>query len=190
MELKYFKKEAMMEFASRITVKDAFIGAGIITTGLMLFAMRHYLFLIALIIINVFSSSALKTLRRNEIGIEMVMFSTVMSGVVYGPAVGAVMGATAMIIDYVFATRFSLFSVVTIPSYAAVGALSPLLFRFMGITTLGIAMTVAYVIASNLVICWLMGGHVEKSIRFGATNIAFNIFVFTAIAPFVLRIVA
>ncbi len=188
MELKHFRKEAIMELAGRVTVKDAFISAGIAATGLVLFAMRRYLFLIALIIINAFSSALLKSLRKNQIGVEMVMFSTVMSGVVYGPVVGAVIGATAMITDYVFATRLSLFSAVTIPSYAAVGALSPLLFNFMGITALGITMTVAYVIFSNAIICGLMGGHVEKSARFGATNIAFNTFMFTAIAPFALKI--
>lgn len=190
MELKYFRKEAVMEWVNRITVKDLFLGAGIVTTGIMLFVMRHYFFLIALIVINAFSSSALRTLRRMQIGVEMVMFSTVMSGVIYGPVVGAVMGATAMLADYVFATRFSLFSIVTIPSYAAVGALSHYLSGFMSITMLGIVMTVAYVIISNTIICWLMGGHISKSIRFAITNIAFNIFMFTAIAPFVMRLVA
>ncbi len=190
MEIKHLRKEAATRWISRITVKDAFTCAGIITTGLVLFAMRHYLFLIALILINAFSSALLKNLRRNQIGVEMVMFSTVMSGAVYGPVVGAVMGATAMITDYVFATRFSLFSVVTIPSYAVVGALSPLMFNFMGITALGIALTIAYAAFSNTIICGFMGGHINKSIRFAMTNTAFNIFMFTAVAPAVMRIVA
>ncbi len=190
MELKHLTREAVTEWISRLTVKDAFIGAGIVLTGVLLFAMRHYLFLIALITTNIFSSTALRTFRRNQIGIEMVMFSTVMSGVVYGPAMGAVMGAASMMIDYAFATRFSYFSIVTVPSYAAVGALSYYLSNFMGITTLGIAMTVAYVTISNAIICGLMGGHIGKSIRFGITNIAFNIFIFTAIAPIVMRIIA
>ncbi len=189
MELKNLTKEAATGWISRLTAKDAFIGAGIVTTGLVLFAMRHYLFLIALITINVFSSTVLKNLRRNEIGIEMVMFSAVMSGAVYGPVVGAAMGASAMLVDYAFATRFSVFGVVTIPSYAAVGFLSHYLSGIMGIATLGIMMTIAYVTFSNAIICGLMGGHIEKSLRFGLTNIAFNIFMFTAIAPFVLRII-
>ncbi len=189
MELNHLRKETAAGWASRLTVKDAFFGAGIAATAIMLFAMRHYIFLIALIMINVLSSTVLKNLRRNQIGIEMVMFSTVMSGAVYGPAIGAVTGAAAMLADYVFATRFSVFSVVTIPSYALVGLLSPFLLGLMNITTLGIVMTVAYVIISNSIICGLLGGHISKSIRFGLTNIAFNIFIFTAIAPFVLKLI-
>ncbi len=190
MKLKHPGRKAVIERLKRITVKDAFIGAGIVMTGIMLFAMRHYLFLVALIIINVLSSTLLKTFRRNQIGVEMVMFSTVMSGVVYGAVVGAVMGAASMMVDYAFATRFSYFSIVTIPSYAIVGYASRYLSSFMGITTLGIAMTIAYVVFSNAIICGFMGGHVSKSLRFGLTNIAFNIFVFTAIAPPVLRLMA
>lgn len=189
MEHKHLTRETAAGWLNRITVKDAFIGVGIVLTGVLLFAMRHYIFLIALILINVFSSTALRTFRRNQIGVEMVMFSTVMSGVVYGPIIGAVMGAASMMVDYAFATRFSYFSIITVPSYAAVGALSHYLSGFMGITALGIAMTVAYVIFSNTIICWLMGGHISKSLRFAITDVAFNIFVFTAIAPFVMRLV-
>lgn len=190
MEFKRPQIEAAAGWISRFTIKDAFIGAGIVLTGVLLFAMRHYIFLVAMIVINLFSSRKLRVLRRSQIGIEMVMFTTVMSGVVYGPVIGAVMGAASMMVDYAFATRFSYFSIVTIPSYAAVGALSHYLSGFMGITMLGIAMTVAYVIFSNSIICGLMGGHISKSLRFAITDIAFNIFVFTAIAPFVIRLVA
>ncbi len=186
---KHLKLEAIAEKLHQVTVKDVFIGAGIATTAVLLLVMRQYLFLIALIVINILSSYGLRTFRRNQIGIEMVMFTTVMSGAIYGPATGAVMGATAMLIDYAFATRLSYFSVVTIPSYALVGVLSPFLLGLMSITTLGIAMTTAYVIFSNAIICGFMGGHISKSIRFGLTDIAFNIFMFTAIAPFVLKLI-
>ncbi|MBN2454086.1 hypothetical protein JXB11_00920 [Candidatus Woesearchaeota archaeon] len=149
--------------------------------------LRSYIFLLVLISLNVLTSTLLRSLRRNQIGIEMVMFSTVMSGVLYGATIGAIMGAVSMIIDYTFATRISPFALITIPSYAAVGFISPLL-SFMSITTLGITVTVAYVVISNLIIVGLMGGQLHKSLRFGISDIAFNALIFATVAPFVLKI--
>jgi hypothetical protein len=171
----------------KFTLRNGLIAAFLLLLLILMWLFREYLFLIVLIGINVFTSTMLKFLRRNQIGVEMVMFSTVMSGVIYGPAVGAVMGALSMLVDYVFATRISLFAVVTIPSYALVGYFAPFLFNFMNITTLGIIMTIAYVIFSNSIIVGFMGGHLNKSLRFGITDIAFNAVIFMTIAPFVLK---
>ncbi|MFH1182502.1 MAG: hypothetical protein V1702_06090 [Candidatus Woesearchaeota archaeon] len=155
---------------------------------LLLFALRHYLLLLALLAVNIASSAILKTVRRNQIGVEMVMFSTVISGVLYGPAIGAVIGAVSMLIDYAFATRLSFFSIVTVPSYAAAGYISGLVGNSISITRLGISITIIYVLFTNTIIVAFMGGTLSKSIRFAATDVAFNAVMFSTVAPFVLNL--
>jgi hypothetical protein len=156
----------------------------------LLFVFRRYLLLLALLLVNVISSLLLKTFRRNQIGIEMVMFSTVVSGVLYGPVTGAVIGAISMVIDYAFATRLSFFSIVTVPSYAACGYIAGLVGNAVSITQLGITLTIIYVIFSNVIIVAFMGGTLSKSIRFGATDIAFNVVMFSTVAPAILNIMS
>jgi hypothetical protein len=143
-----------------------------------------------LLAINVASSAFLKIVRRSQIGVEMVMFSTIISGVLYGSKIGAAMGAVSMLIDYAFATRLSIFSIVTIPSYAAVGYIAGLVGGSVGITQLGIALTIIYVIFSNTMIVGLMGGTLSKSLRFAVTDVAFNAVLFSTAAPFVINLMS
>lgn len=152
---------------------------------LLLFAFRRYFLLLALLLVNIFSSAMLKTVRRHQIGVEMVMFSTVISGVLYGPVIGAVIGAVSMVIDYAFATRLSFFSIITVPSYAAAGYIAGLVGNAISITQLGIALTIIYVLFTNTIIVAFMGGTLSKSIRFGSTDIAFNAVMFSTVAPFI-----
>jgi len=186
-DLRYLSARVFHRLGS-ITAKQYTVAAVAITLIMILFAFKRYLFIVALLGMNIAISTFFRGLKRYNIGIEIVMFSAVMSGVVYGPVTGAVMGALSMVIDYVFATRLSFFSIVTIPSYAAVGYFSPLLLEPLGITKLGIIATVAYVAFTSLLIICFMGGHLSKSIRFGITNIVFNIIVFRTAAPLVLGI--
>ena len=171
-----------------IEPKQYFVAATTLVLIVLLIPLRHYFLLIVLLAINVATSALMKELRRNEIGVEMVMFSTVVSGVVYGPLMGAVIGAISMVIDYAFATRLSPFSIITIPSYAAAGYISGLVGNSIDITKLGISLTIIYVIFSNAIIVAFMGGALGKSIRFGVTDIAFNAVMFSTAAPFVLNL--
>jgi len=171
-----------------IKPKQYFVAATTVALIILLIPLRHYFLLILLLAINVATSAFLKDLRRNEIGIEMVMFSTVISGVLYGPAIGAVIGAVSMVIDYAFATRLSLFSIITVPSYAAAGYIAGLVGDSMNITQLGIVITIIYVLFTNTIIVAFMGGTLGKSIRFAATDIAFNAVVFSAAAPYVISL--
>jgi hypothetical protein len=182
-------KKKFWQKIKAIRAKQFLIYGAVVIIGLLLFAFRHYLLLLGLLMVNVISSALLKVVRRNQIGIEMVMFSTVLAGVIYGPVIGAVMGAVSMIIDYAFATRLSFFSIVTVPSYAAVGYIAGLIGPSAGITTLGITLTVGYVLFSNTIIVALMGGTLSKSITFALTDIAFNALMFSTAAPFVIKMV-
>jgi hypothetical protein len=183
------KKTRFWQKLKAVKAKQVLLGGSIVILALLLYAFRHYLLLLGFLTVNVISSALLKVVRRNQIGIELVMFSTVMSGVIYGPVYGAVMGAVSMIIDYAFATRLSFFSIITVPSYAAVGYIAGLIGGSVGITPLGIMLTVIYVVVSNALIVGLMGGTLSKSLRFAATDIAFNAVLFSAVAPYVLDMV-
>ncbi|GEM_PF-3841567 len=163
------------------------VPAIMITVGIL--ALSKYFVLAFLLLLHILMSIFLRVLKKNHIGVEIIMLITVLSGVAYGPKVGALMGAVSMVIDYVFSGRFSYFCIVTIPTYAAIGTISGV-FAAANIVTVGIFAVIAYNLFTWIFILGFMGGHLDKCLRFGATDLAFNAFVFSAFAPTLLAIMA
>ncbi|MBI2142238.1 hypothetical protein HYU15_01960 [Candidatus Woesearchaeota archaeon] len=98
------------------------VAAVLLTVGIL--SLSKYFVLAFLLLLHILMSIFLRVLKKNHIGVEIVMLITVLSGAAYGPKAGALMGAVSMVIDYVFSGRFSYFCIVTIPTYAAIGALA------------------------------------------------------------------
>lgn len=163
------------------------VPAILITIGIL--ALSKYFVLAFLLLLHILMSIFLRVLKKNHIGVEIIMLITVLSGIAYGPKVGAIMGALSIIIDYVFSGRFSYFCIVTIPTYAAIGAISSGV-AAANIVTFGIIATIAYNLFTWIFIMGFMGGHIDKCLRFGATDLAFNAFVFGAFAPALLSLMA
>lgn len=161
------------------------VPAILVTVGFL--SLTKYFLLAFLLLLHIAMSVFLRVLKKNHIGVEIIMLITVLSGMAYGPKVGAIMGATSMIIDYVFSGRFSYFCIVTIPTYAAIGAISGGA-AAANIVTFGVIATIAYNLFTWIFIIGFMGGHIDKCIRFGATDLAFNAVVFSAFAPTLLAL--
>lgn len=123
--------------------------------------------------------------KMANLGIELTMLITVLGSFAYGAKTGALMGAAAMLIDYIVSARISLFSPVTITTYALIGLLAGN-FASLGITAVGIAAAVAYNLVTSFIIVAFMGGHIDKCLRFGVSNIALNFVLFTTVAPWLL----
>jgi len=156
---------------------------------LVVVSITRYFVLAYLLLIHATSCILLKALKRNHIGIELITFLTVLSGVAYGAKVGAFVGASAMIVDYVFSGRLSYFSIVTIPAYALIGIFASMP-SGIGIVTLGISMAVFYNLFTSIIIVGFMGGDVDKCLRFGITAAVFNLIVFSSFAGTLLSIMA
>lgn len=155
--------------------------AGIIFT-LAVFSLTRYFVVVVLLLLHAASCVFLRFLKRHNIGFEFVMLITVLSGVAYGAKAGAFIGAVAMAMDYIFSARVSYFSIVTIPTYALVGILASA-FSGADVLVLGVSLTVFYNLFTWVFILGFMGGHVDKCLRFGLSNLAFNFLVFSGFAP-------
>lgn len=131
----------------------------------------------------------LKTLKNTaRLGIELIMLITVLGSLAYGPKTGALLGATAMLMDYALTARFSYFVPITTGAYALIGLLAGN-FTGLSITTIGIAAAVIYNVATSFIIVAFMGGQIEKCLRFGVSNIVLNALLFTSVAPWLLQVV-
>ncbi len=166
------------------------ISVAIIGT-LVVVSITRYFVLAYLLLIHAASCILLKALKRNHIGIELITFLAVLSGFAYGAKVGAFVGASAMIVDYIFSGRLSYFSIVTVPAYALIGIFASMLSGTgMGIVTLGISMAVFYNLFTSLIIVGFMGGDIDKCLRFGITAVVFNLIIFSSFAGTLLSIMA
>ena len=128
----------------------------------------------------------LRTLKNTaRLGIELIMLITVLGSFAYGPKTGALLGGAAMLMDYALTARFSYFVPVTTGGYMLIGLLAGN-FSSSGITAVGITAAVIYNLVTSFIIVAFMGGHIEKCIRFGVSNIALNFMLFMTIAPWLL----
>ena len=138
---------------------------------------------VVLFILHALACFFLRTLKNTaRLGIELIMLITVLGSFVYGPKTGALLGATAMLMDYALSARFSYFVPITTAAYALIGLFAGSL-AGLGITTVGIAATIVYNIVTSFIIVAFMGGHMDKCLRFGLSNLVLNFVLFTMIAP-------
>ena len=145
---------------------------------------------VVLFILHALACFFLRTLKNTaRLGIELIMLITVLGSFVYGAKIGALLGATAMLMDYALSARFSYFVPVTTATYVIIGLVAGS-FSSAGITAVGITAAVIYNLATSFIIVAFMGGHIDKCLRFGLSNIALNFVLFTAIAPWLLSILA
>ncbi|MCP3682694.1 MAG: hypothetical protein GY861_08400 [bacterium] len=187
MKLEKIKKDFRKHKAKYI-----FLCAAAIVLLLAVILLKAFVFIVIFIGLNVLMGIFLRAFKRNHMGIELVMFSTVLSGAVFGAKIGMIVGGITMALDYISSARISYFSIVTIPSYIAAGGLAALLHSMgYGIIFIGISLTLAYNLITNIgIIGGVLGGDILKCLRFSVTNIAFNVLLFWRLAPFFEKIMA
>lgn len=148
---------------------------------------RMFVFLAIFLVITALAALMMRTLRRTPIGIEFVMFPTVLSGFAYGPVAGAVMGGLCILIDDIISSKISPYSLTYIPMYMLAGFFASF-FSGSNIALAGITAVVAYNTVGAAV--WsAMGARPYRTLIFSATNITFNIILFTKVAPLALPLI-
>ncbi len=154
---------------------------------LILSSAKPVVFLV-LFVLHALACFFLRTLKNTaRLGIELIMLITVLGSFVYGPKAGALLGATAMLMDYALSARLSYFVPVTTAAYVLIGLLAGS-FSAAGITAVGVTAAIIYNLVTSFIIVAFMGGHFDKCLRFGLSNIALNFVLFTAVAPKLLSI--
>ncbi|MBI2176034.1 hypothetical protein HYU40_01635 [Candidatus Woesearchaeota archaeon] len=107
---------------------------------------------VVLFIIHALACFFLRTLKNTaRLGIELIMLITVLGSFVYGAKAGALLGATAMLMDYALSARFSYFVPVTTAAYVLIGLFAGA-FSSFGITAVGISAAIIYNLATSFII--------------------------------------
>ena len=164
---------------------------------LLLLAIKGWVLLGALLAANILVSIAMRPLKRFTIGIavELVTFSSVIAGIVYGPTIGALFAMASLITNFFFIGRVTMFLLVVIPVYAGIGALASL-FSSAALTnppiaaTVGILLTMLYNVIVSFIIIALFTGNIKKCIMFSSINIAVNVLLFANLAVPLIQVMA
>jgi len=153
---------------------------------------QRILILFSFVIINfvfAFLKNKLRRLEKYLLGIELILFCTVMTSISFGSKVGAVMGALLMIVNYIAEKRASRYFIVTITLYALIGYLV-YYFREYNIVILGMLTSILYNIMASIIIFAIPFGENKRTvIIFNIVNILFNIFLFSSLGNFVKNLI-
>lgn len=152
--------------------------------------LTRLLILFSFIIINFVFAFVKKRLPKFRLGkyllgIELILFCTVMTSISFGPAFGAIMGGLLMIVNYIAERRASRYFIVTIALYTLIGYLV-YYFKDYNIIILGILTTILYNLFVTLII-FIFPFRENKTtvIIFNMVNIVFNMVLFGTIGNFV-----
>jgi hypothetical protein len=158
--------------------KFSLILRGVILTLLFIFLMKGVAFLVILIALSIGLSFIINNFPIRDIGLELVTFIAVLSGLKYGPWVA--LGITfALIMYHMVAGGFmGNYILWVIPAYCLTALVSGFLPQ-ADVTQLGIYATIA-INANNLIFTGITNpGYVPRYMIYVTTNLLFNIFLFT-----------
>ncbi len=159
--------------------------AGILAAVLLLFF--YWNLAKALLLMAVFTGVGILSLYymkyvRISVGIELVMLGTVIMGLLYGAVPAIITGLAALFIAELITERMTHSTAVSFLGIGIVGLAVPLFPKEWGITAAGIAATLLYD-AIIIPLYILLGSSPGRSAVFVITHLAFNVWVFSFIAP-------
>ncbi|MBI2971021.1 MAG: hypothetical protein HYY37_01225 [Candidatus Aenigmarchaeota archaeon] len=133
-------------------------------------------------------SAVISFLRVRSVGIELVTFATVITGVTHGPVAGAMVGLV-LILFHVLAGQFiGEYVLWVIPGYVIAGFLAPSLGG--GIAAAGTTVTLALNVI-NIMFTLLVGRqNLSRFLPYALTNVLFNWLLFGAAGQFIVAVLA
>lgn len=142
--------------------------------------------MILLILLGIFSMYWNKYIKVS-IGIELIVFGTVLAGYLYGAWQAAIVGLTSLFIAELITERIQHSTIISFVGLAIISFLAPL-FSGSDITFAGIVLTLVYnaIIAPGYII---MGSPAWTTFVFAVTDILFNAWVFFILAPKIVGII-
>jgi hypothetical protein len=120
------------------------------------------------------------------LGVELVMFSTIMCAYAYGHLIGIIVGFITIFVSQVYSGRFKFSTLISIIMVPVIGFLTPF-FRHIEISILGIILVSVYDVII-LPFYYLTGSRISSVVIYFFTHLLFNIWMFQNIAPFVLKL--
>ncbi len=139
-----------------------------------------------LLLLNIILGLLVRPFKYFLAGIEIVTLITITTSLAYGRLAGMIVGGIALLTNLIAIARITPRVFLFILTMAALAWLAPF-FAGFGVTAVGITANIAYnaMVLTSVVI---FGGDLSKGLIYGAVNTAFNVFLFSAVAPWVLRV--
>lgn len=159
--------------------KSLIVLAFLITAGWLL--SRDYTVIGFLMVLTGIVSWGTAQLGIKWSGIELATLTTVLGGTVFGPAFGALIGFTAIIIQLSAGHYIGPYVVWVIPGYVIGGIAASLLSG--GIFLKGAGILVALQVVFSLLTLVATPDGFSKYITYAVGNVVFNLFIFRFLAP-------
>ncbi|MBD3204061.1 hypothetical protein GF327_07205 [Candidatus Woesearchaeota archaeon] len=157
---------------------------------LVLYVGTHFKRIFFISVLTVIGSLSLIYVRFIKeayvLGVELVMFATILCGYAYGPVVGGIVGFITIFVSQIYSGRFKLSTFISIVFVPVIG-IAASFFYFYPINRVGIILVLIYDIFI-LPLYYITGSRISSVIIYFATHILFNIWLFDSIAPGVLKI--
>lgn len=162
----------------------------LVFVAVLFFFKKHLFFIIVFVIINFILGLIIRgPIRMIAMGVELVTFSSVLCGAVFGPNAGLIMGLTGST-ALLFSQKYNLlYRLIFIPLYGIFGFVSGY-FSSANIFIVGMTFSLIYGVISSTFVFFAFEGRISKCIWFIITNLAFNWFVFSTFGSLALKIMS
>ncbi len=128
-------------------------------------------------------STYYKRVTRVPPAIELITFGTVMSGIAFGPVVGAAFGIVVTLLAEILNSGLDFFIVGYVPARAAVGIASGV-FSDAAIIPLGLSMSLLYNLIAQPLYAFQSDAELRfKLLVFVLVNVSFNFIAFSLFGP-------
>ena len=141
------------------------------------------MFIAAIIIAEIALSFFLGRMEIRQFGIELVTLATVLSGALYGPMAGALVGGVLLSMRFVLTKGLGGYVLYCVPMMIVIGAVSGYSVAFFGgIAVAGIVLSGIYNLVTASLGTAVMNDFIQEAVWSG-TDFAINVFLFWYVAP-------
>ena len=159
----------------------------IIASVLLFLVSKSFFFIALFLLINLVFGLIAGSIGFSSLGVEVVTFSTIMTGAAFGPVAGVFMGITARLIE-AFSSKRIHSLIITLPLYAVVGFVAGIFGGGTNIAVLGIIISIVYVIVAGFSAALILGARPARAVMFSLVSGVLNVFLFISIAPHVFKL--
>lgn len=159
----------------------------------MVFGVTRQFILLALALSAALIAFIVGEFQLKQIGIELVTFTIVLIGYVYGPTTGLLAGLSLVTVHFILSRSLGPYIIYDIPAMGMVGLLAGYasMNGWLGgdISTIGIALSLLYNLFTGG-LSSMITGEPFKEILWSGTNFMLNLVLFMRLAPAVLLLIA
>jgi len=164
---------------------------GLIVLLALIAGVMGQLVIVLLVVIAIAVAIIVGKFDMNKIGIELVTFTTVLSGFLFGPFVGASVGAVLLTLHFFISSSLGTYIIYAVPTMAIIGLMSgypAMSIAFGGsIVKIGIVLSFVYNLITASLGTFFLNDPIEEMIWSGS-NFIFNVLLFLRFAPIILSI--